>query len=95
MSSLQFAPWSSDIDLAFYAALASIKINHDRLNDSARKLLGLYEIRASDTPERSARMQILTTALTSDEYACCAAFPDPTNTRFAERQRTITVPRVP
>jgi ubiquitin-like modifier-activating enzyme ATG7 len=71
MTTLQFAPWSSDIDLAFYAALASIKINHDRLNDSARKLLGLYEIRAGDKAELSARMQIHPTALTSDEYVIC------------------------
>jgi ubiquitin-like modifier-activating enzyme ATG7 len=68
MTSLQFAPWSSDIELAFYAALASLKINHDKLNDSARKVLGLYEVRPGDKPERSCRMQIHGTALTTDEY---------------------------
>lgn len=68
MATLQYAPWTSDIELAFYAALASLKINHDRLNDSARKVLGLYEIRPVDRPERSGRMQIYGTALTTDEY---------------------------
>ncbi|EON65560.1 hypothetical protein W97_04798 [Coniosporium apollinis CBS 100218] len=67
MTSLQFAPWSSDIELAFYAALASLKINYDKLDDSARKLLGLYEVRPTDAPERSSRMQIHGSALTTDE----------------------------
>ncbi|KAF2760021.1 autophagy-related protein 7 [Pseudovirgaria hyperparasitica] len=64
---LQYAPWTSDIELAFYAALASLKINHDKLDDSARKVLGLYEIRPSDAPSRSARMQLHGSALTTDE----------------------------
>ena len=72
MTSLQFAPWSSDIELAFYAALASLKINHDKLDDSARKVLGLYEVRPADKPERSCRMQIHGTALTTDQYAFTA-----------------------
>ncbi|KAF1983605.1 E1-like protein-activating [Aulographum hederae CBS 113979] len=67
MATLQFAPWSSEIELGFYASLASLKINHDRLDDSARKVLGVYELRPTDPPERSARMQILGNALTSDE----------------------------
>lgn len=73
MTSLQFAPWSSDIELAFYAALASLKINYDKLDDSARKLLGLYEVRPTDPPERSSRMQIHGSALTTDESARPAA----------------------
>lgn len=68
MATLQFKPWSSEIELQFYAALATLKINHDKLNDSARKVLGLYEVKPSDKPERSARMQIHGTALTTDEY---------------------------
>ncbi|KAF2402473.1 hypothetical protein EJ06DRAFT_574357 [Trichodelitschia bisporula] len=67
MASLQFAPWSSDIELAFYAALASLKINHDKLDDSARKVLGLYEVRPGERAERSGRMQITGNALTTDE----------------------------
>ncbi|KAF7190948.1 Ubiquitin-like modifier-activating enzyme atg7 [Pseudocercospora fuligena] len=64
---LQYAPWTSDIELAFYSALASLKINHDKLDSSARKVLGLYEINHKDAPERSMRMQIHGTALTTDE----------------------------
>ncbi|KAH9822035.1 ubiquitin-like modifier-activating enzyme ATG7 [Teratosphaeria destructans] len=65
---LQYAPWTSDIELAFYSALATLKINHDKLDSSARKVLGLYEINHKDAPERSTRMQIHASALTSDEY---------------------------
>lgn len=64
---LQYAPWTSDIELAFYSALASLKINHDKLDSSARKVLGLYEINYRDAPERSTRMQIHGSALTTDE----------------------------
>ncbi|KAI9776712.1 MAG: Autophagy protein 7, partial [Candelina submexicana] len=64
---MQFAPFASDIELPFYTSLASHKINHDRLDDSARKLLGLYEVRPSDAPDVSCRMQVLGNALTSDE----------------------------
>jgi ubiquitin-like modifier-activating enzyme ATG7 len=67
-STMQFAPFASDIELPFYMSLASHKINHDRLDDSARKLLGLYELRPTDSPESSCRMQVLGNALTSDEY---------------------------
>jgi len=64
---LRFAPWTSEVELAFYSALASLKINHDKLNSSARKVLGLYEIKHKDSPERSSRMQIHGSALTADE----------------------------
>ncbi|KAF2011890.1 autophagy-related protein 7 [Aaosphaeria arxii CBS 175.79] len=67
MATIKFAPWKSDVDVQFYAALAHIKINHDRLNDSARKVLGLYDVRPGDHPSRSNRMQIHPTALTSDD----------------------------
>ncbi|KAF2640185.1 autophagy-related protein 7 [Massarina eburnea CBS 473.64] len=64
---LRFAPWQSDVDVQFYAALAHIKINHDKLDDSARKVLGLYEVRPGDHSARSMRIQILPNSLTSDE----------------------------
>lgn len=67
MAALQFAPWSSDIELAFHAALASRKIDHDKLDDAARKVLGRYEVRPNDPPERSARMQLHGNAFTIDE----------------------------
>ncbi|GAB7360791.1 hypothetical protein MBLNU230_g0778t1 [Neophaeotheca triangularis] len=65
---LLYAPWTSDVELAFYSTLASLKINHDKLDSSARKCLGLYQINHKDAPERSARMEIHGTALTTDEY---------------------------
>ncbi|XPS69050.1 dCMP deaminase [Ascochyta lentis] len=67
MATLKFAPWQSDVDVQFYAALAHIKINHDKLDDSARKVLGLYETRPGDHPSRSMRVQIHPNALTSDD----------------------------
>ena len=63
---LKFATLSSDIELPFYTSLASHKINHDKLDDSARRLLGLYEIRSSDSPENSCRLQVHGNALTND-----------------------------
>ncbi|KAL4885384.1 hypothetical protein BJY04DRAFT_231873 [Aspergillus karnatakaensis] len=63
---MQYAPFASDIELPFYTALASHKINHDKLDDSVRNVLGLYEIRAIDSPNVSCRMQIHGNALTSD-----------------------------
>ena len=70
MTSMRFAPFASDIELPFYTSLASLKIDYDKLDDSARRVLGLYEVRASDAPEASCRMQLLGNALTSDEFVC-------------------------
>jgi ubiquitin-like modifier-activating enzyme ATG7 len=67
---MRFAPFASDIELPFYTSLASLKVDHDKLDDSARRVLGLYEIRPSDTPETSCRIQLLGNALTSDEFVC-------------------------
>ncbi|KAI9045122.1 putative autophagy ubiquitin-activating enzyme ApgG [Aspergillus affinis] len=64
---MQYTPFASDIELPFYTALASLKINHDKLDDSTRRLLGLYEIRPADSPNTSCRMQVHGNALTSDE----------------------------
>lgn len=67
MTGVKYATWSTDLEIQFYATLAHIKINHDKLDDSARKVLGLYEVRPGDHPQRSSRMQIHGTALTTDE----------------------------
>ncbi|RVX68929.1 Ubiquitin-like modifier-activating enzyme atg7 [Exophiala mesophila] len=64
---MQYVPFASDIEIPFYASLASHKINHDKLDDSARKVLGLYEIRPSDAKEWSCRIQVHGNALTSDD----------------------------
>ncbi|PHH81041.1 hypothetical protein CDD80_4345 [Ophiocordyceps camponoti-rufipedis] len=62
---LQFAPFTSEIELPFYAALFASKIDHVKLDESARNVLGLYEPRA-EQPDDSCRMQILGNALTSN-----------------------------
>lgn len=64
---MQYTPFISDIELPFYTSLASLKINHDKLSVSARKVLGLYQIRTTDSPEASCRMQIHGNALTRQE----------------------------
>ncbi|TAQ86330.1 hypothetical protein B7494_g5344 [Chlorociboria aeruginascens] len=65
--SLKFAPFGSEIELPFYTALSQSKIDHDKLDDSARTVLGLYEPRAASSPDESCRMRVLGNALTSDE----------------------------
>lgn len=62
---LQFATFGSEIELPFYTALSNFKIDVDKLDDSARPVLGLYQPRADLKPEYSCRMQILGNALTS------------------------------
>ncbi|KAL9128465.1 MAG: hypothetical protein Q9217_002869 [Psora testacea] len=63
---LKFATFTSDIELPFYTSLATHKINHDKLDDSPRRLLGLYEIRPNDPPEASCRLQVHGNALTNE-----------------------------
>ncbi|EMR64073.1 putative autophagy-related protein 7 protein [Eutypa lata UCREL1] len=65
MASLKFAPFSSEIELPFYHALFASKLDHDKLSDSARPVLGLYEPRPGTEPDNSVKMQILASALTS------------------------------
>ena len=64
---LKFAPFGSEIELPFYQNLSQSKIDHDKLDDSARTVLGLYEPRASSSPEEICKMIILGNALTSEE----------------------------
>ncbi len=65
MASLKFAPFSSEIELPFYHALFASKLDHDKLSDSARPVLGLYEPRPGAEPDDSVKMQLLASALTS------------------------------
>jgi ubiquitin-like modifier-activating enzyme ATG7 len=64
---LKFAPFGSEIELPFYTALSQFKIDYDKLDDSARPVLGLYEPRATKSPDESCKMQILGNALSSNE----------------------------
>ena len=65
---LKFAPFGSEIELPFYDNLSQSKIDHDKLDDSARRVLGLYEPRVTSAPEESCKMMVLGNALTSEEY---------------------------
>lgn len=67
MTTLKFVPFSSEIELPFYSALFSSKLEHDKLSDSARPVLGVYEPKPSSAPEDSVKMQILASALTSHQ----------------------------
>lgn len=62
---LQFATFSSQIELPFYSAVFSRKLDHDKLDDSARFVMGLYESRGEKDPHESTRLQIHGNALTS------------------------------
>jgi len=68
MSPPTYKPWASDIELSFYATLGNLKIEKDKLDDSVRRVLGLYEVRPGEASERSARMQIQHNSLVSDVY---------------------------
>ncbi|GAP83291.1 putative ubiquitin-like modifier-activating enzyme atg-7 [Rosellinia necatrix] len=63
MATLKFAPFSSDIELPFYSALFASKLEHDKLSDSARPVLGVYEPRIGVHPDDSVKMQVLASAL--------------------------------
>jgi len=61
---LKFATFTSEIELPFYSNLFSSKLEHDKLDDSMRPVLGLYEPRVGVDPASSTKMQIRGNALT-------------------------------
>ena len=63
---IRFATLNSEVELSFWASLASDKINKDKLDESARPLVGAYEIRPQDEPDLSCRIQIHGDALTNE-----------------------------
>lgn len=65
MAALKFATFTSEIELSFYSALFASKLDHDRLSDSARQLLGVYHPDPRVAPADSVRMQILGSALSN------------------------------
>lgn len=67
MAELKFSAFSSQIELPFYSALFASKLDHDKLDDSARPILGLYEHRANANQDESTRMQIHGNALTNSQ----------------------------
>lgn len=73
MAGLQFATFNSLVEMPFYTALFASKLDHDKLDDSARSVLGLYEPRGEKDPNVSSQMQILGGALTSKQ--CVGSAP--------------------
>lgn len=67
MTALKFAPFSSFMELPFYSAFFSLKLEHDKLDDGARALLGLYEAGRDKEPADSTKMHILSSALSSKQ----------------------------
>jgi hypothetical protein len=61
---LKFATFTSEIELPFYSNLFSSKLEHDKLDDSMRPVLGLYEPRVGVDATSSTKMQIRGNALT-------------------------------
>ncbi|TDZ54798.1 Ubiquitin-like modifier-activating enzyme ATG7 [Colletotrichum trifolii] len=66
MAAIQFVPFTSEVELPFYAALFSSKLEHDKLDDSARRVLGQYTPLPVEAAQ-SSKMLILGNALTSDQ----------------------------
>ncbi|KAL9063854.1 MAG: hypothetical protein Q9157_008057 [Trypethelium eluteriae] len=87
MATIQFTPWTSDIELSFFSALASLKLNHDGLDDSARKVLGLYEVRPGDAPTRSCRMQIWDAINDGTIFSCPSLLASFTAISFADLKK--------
>lgn len=68
MSEVKYSAFTSQIELPFYSALFSSKLDHAKLDDSARFVLGVYEANPAALPDEGTRMQILGNALTNNTY---------------------------
>ncbi len=53
--------------MPFYSALFQLKLDYDKLDDSARQIIGLYEPRSHVEPSAGTKMQIHGAALTSNQ----------------------------
>lgn len=60
---IKYATFESIIELPFYHSLAGHKINHDKLSEAPRRVLGQY------IPGDEQRLQVQGDALSADEYA--------------------------
>lgn len=70
---LKYAVFNSKIELPFYSAYFDAKLNHDKLDESVRPLLGLYEASKSTDPNESSLLQIHATALTGQQQVSLPA----------------------
>ena len=65
-TALKYATFESEIELPFYSALNALKIDYDRLNAPARRLVGVYEVPISMTSD-GCRMRVQGNALTINQ----------------------------
>ncbi|RPB29577.1 E1-like protein-activating [Terfezia boudieri ATCC MYA-4762] len=64
---MKYDSFYSFVELGFYTALASHKIDYDKLDDSARKLLGLYSPAKVNSARDGSRLEIAPNALVADD----------------------------
>ncbi|KAF8447073.1 autophagy ubiquitin-activating enzyme ApgG [Kalaharituber pfeilii] len=64
---MKYDSFYSFVELGFYSALAAHKIDYDKLDDSARKLLGLYAPAKLNAARDGSRMEIAPNALVADD----------------------------
>lgn len=65
---MKFDAFYSFVEVGFYSSLANQKIDHDKLDDSARPLLGLYSPAKVNTVRDGSRLEIAPNALTAHEF---------------------------
>lgn len=63
---LKFSPFEPRVEMPFYFALFSSKLDHDKLDDSARQIMGIYEP-TSIPGDKSCWLQIRANALTATQ----------------------------
>ena len=64
---LEYVAFDSQMDMPFYTNFFASKLDHDKLDDSARFILGVYEPRGEKNPNLSVKMQIHANALTNNQ----------------------------
>ena len=72
---MKYDTFYSFVELGFYSALAAHKVDYDKLDDSARKLLGLYSPAKVTIARDGSRMEIAPNALVADEQVTHAPNP--------------------
>lgn len=63
---LKFATFTSQVELPFWASLASEKIDQHKLDETERSISGVYEIRQDVSPEASCVLQLHGNGMASD-----------------------------
>lgn len=74
MPKLQFVPWQTEVDPGFWISLANLKIKVDKLDESTRQIIGMYDMRYGAPPAASCRVMINQSALQSNRVNVRSAF---------------------